>query len=218
MLTGEWMTFSYRPLWTAIKRAWPIWVAVAGVALCWIIAYFLAANLTKQILYAGAGLQFIGLATVAIGVRELRKQFKKPSMLESVRNWFQLVRSAFRKLQHLHADCMSSASMILGGGLAKVEVHRANPTLEMRIEELEKGLISLREEHGKSISNLENNVSRVESLVHDENNKRQANYEELRGNLENVAVGGIHLELVGLLWMLLGMLGTSIQSELAKLF
>jgi hypothetical protein len=35
--------------------------------------------------------------------------------------------------------------------------------------------------------------------------------------LEELAVGGLHLEWVGLSWLVLGVLGTSIPDEIAKL-
>jgi hypothetical protein len=64
---------------------------------------------------------------------------------------------------------------------------------------------------------LKDNLSRVETLVHIESNNRQTGDANISKLLEGFAVGGIHLELVGLAWLLLGMFGTSIPKELADL-
>jgi hypothetical protein len=86
------------------------------------------------------------------------------------------------------------------------------------VAKLEKSLNELRELHDKGICDLQGNLSRVELLVQEEGNKRQSGDSEISSRLKSVAVGGIHLEMVGLVWLLLGVLGTSIPKELSKLF
>jgi hypothetical protein len=196
---------------------WPVWIALGGILGCWALSYCLASNLREQILYSGTCLQAFGLLTVAVGIRQLRRMFGKPSMYKNVYNWFQLVVSAFRKTASVHitgTGCFVAAgdALVASGSIS------SEMTLEMRVDILEKALNDLREQHAKCIKDLDDNLSRVESLIRDESNKRQLGDTDISKMLEEVAVGGIHLEIVGLVWLLLGMFGTSIPDKLTKLF
>jgi len=212
------ITVNYRQLGRVLVQAWPVGLVSAGIFGCWGLAYLGASNLTEQVLYSGTWLQAFGLMTVATGISQLRSLFGKPSLIDSVTSWFLLLIGAFRKPLTINADGLTSGSALTIGGLTAVGPTTSKITLKMRVAALEKSLDELREQHGKSLSDLKDNLYRVESLVQDEGDKRQSGDLDISKRLEEVAVGGIHLEMVGLVWLLLGMLGTSIPKEFAKLF
>jgi len=206
----------YKELGNVLKDTWPVGLVFWGIAICWGVAYCLACSLSDQILYAGTLLQMFGLITVAIGISQLRRMFGKPSLFERITNWLQKLIGAFRKSVSIEIH-NGMHGMVAGGSAIAGTLCTSPETLETRVEKLEKALNVLKEQHGKMLRTLEDNLSRVESLVHDEGNKRQLGDADISKMLEEVAVGGIHLEVVGLVWLLLGMFGTSIPKELAKL-
>jgi hypothetical protein len=207
---------NFRTLGRAAIKAWPVGVAFSGIVVCWLLSYCLASYLKEQILYSGTLLQFFGLSTVAIGISKLRRDFGKPSVFESINSWFQLVISAFRKQSPVTCE-IGPANAIGSSNVLAALYTSSEMSLEMRIEALEKALSDLREQYSKSVIDLKDNLSRVETLVHIESNNRQTGDANISKLLEGFAVGGIHLELVGLAWLLLGMFGTSIPKELADL-
>jgi hypothetical protein len=194
-----------------------VWLVSGGIAISWGLAYCFASNLSNQIRYTGTALQFSGLVTVAIGISQLRRMFGKTPVLECVGNWFRRLVGIFRKPVTGYANVSQGGAV--GGGTGFVTTFTASSKLKLkeRVERLEKELKNLKEDHSNKLRDLSCNLSRVETLVHDEGNKRQTGDADISKKLEEVAVGGIHLEMVGLVWLLLGMLGTSIPKELADL-
>jgi len=53
--------------------------------------------------------------------------------------------------------------------------------------------------------------------VRREREERGAGDDRTTRQIEEVAIGGLHLEVVGLVWLILGVLGTSIPDEAARL-
>jgi hypothetical protein len=57
----------------------------------------------------------------------------------------------------------------------------------------------------------------MENRVNRERDKRQADLLEVRKLIEEAVIGGIHLELGGLVYLLVGILFTSVPEEAASL-
>jgi hypothetical protein len=209
---------NYLQLREALVEAWPIGLMLAVTAGCWGLAYVRAANLSEQILYSGTALQVVGLLTVAIGISDLRRLFGLSPILKVITEWVLKVLRSFNQPVPVNGTIMSAQCAGTSSITAAMLSTSTKMTIKMRVAKLEKSLNELRELHDKGICDLQGNLSRVELLVQEEGNKRQSGDSEISSRLKSVAVGGIHLEMVGLVWLLLGVLGTSIPKELSKLF
>jgi len=192
------------------KEAWPFWLFAGGSSCAWGLSYAAASNMTDQLLYAGTVLQLCGLATVAHGIRELRKMFKKPTVGSRIIGWFQNLKNAV--IPNKQSGRFDMPSMVVTATLGAIQVTGSigGPKLEERVDALEKALADMRMEQEKKFQDLDGSVLRVEGLVHEEGNNRQKGDVELFQKIEEVTVGGIRLEVIGFTWLLLGMLATSI--------
>ena len=88
---------------------------------------------------------------------------------------------------------------------------RSESRLEHRLRELQRSAEQLARETQRDVSGL-----RAE--LHTESSARVNSDAKIEGLLQEFAVGGLHLEWVGLWWLLIGTAATSIESELATLF
>jgi len=192
-------------------KAKPFWLLVIGTGTCWVLSYVLAPYLKEQILFAGTSLQVGGLLIVAEGIRRLRHDYNK-----TIEDWCRYVACAFRKPQTLYADDVTVTPHISSAELLAAE-SVSDITTEMRLDALEKSLSHLWEQHGTDLIGLERSISGVVSLIHDETDQRKSDVAGLREKIADVAVGGIHLETVGLVWLFVGMLGSSIPTELGNI-
>jgi hypothetical protein len=59
-------------------------------------------------------------------------------------------------------------------------------------------------------------IGTVRDDVQRETQERQAAEQRTFRQIEEVAIGGLHLEIVGLVWLFFGVLGTSIPDEIAR--
>jgi hypothetical protein len=102
----------------------------------------------------------------------------------------------------------------------EVRLHISAPvgaSLERCIEILEENLNRLREELDHRAQRFQDKLTFVERQILEEGDQRQAADKAISLQIEEVAVGGLHLEIVGLWWLILGVVGTSIPNQLAKL-
>jgi hypothetical protein len=89
--------------------------------------------------------------------------------------------------------------------------------LERRVAILEENLARLQHEFDRGENNITTELHNLNNAIEEERRSREKEANWIRGQLEEVAVGGLHLEYVGLAWLVLGVLGTSIPSEIAIL-
>lgn len=213
------MGFRFRrhALIIALTDAWPAWMALAGVIVAIVLGFGLSANTSAGVRCAGTMLQIFGLGTVAIGLSQVRRSFGRPSLVEKVVAWLRQLAAAFLPPKPItlqaHIRGVATAS-----GEARAIV-RAGPgaSLDRRVTILEENLNQLRDEIDARENKVRTELSTVKAAVEQEQRARETEARQLSKQMEEFAVGGLHLELVGLTWLILGVLGTSIPDELAKL-
>jgi hypothetical protein len=197
--------------------AWPAWTALAGVIVAIVVGFGLSANTSAGVRYAGMMLQIFGLGTVAIGLSQVRRSFGRPSLVEKVVAWFRQLVAAFLPPKPITGQA-NAGGVVTVAGEARVVV-RAGPdaSLDRRVTILEENLDRLRDEIDAKESKVRTELSTVKAAVEQEQRARETEARRLSSQMEELAVGGLHLELIGLAWLILGVLGTSIPDELAKL-
>lgn len=198
------------------KEARAAWLLSGGIFVAWAVSYATASHMADQVAFAGTVLQLLGLGTAALGIKALRKIFEKRSLKDCIWSWVLRLLETFRKPNQisgtLNADSVVCTSSMTGGVLTA-----SGPlTLEMRVDALEKAIAAMRTDHDKHVEQVKSDISRVEGLVNVEATTREVSHKDLFKRLENVAVGGLGLEVIGLAWLVLGVLGTSIPKTIAN--
>ena len=93
---------------------------------------------------------------------------------------------------------------------------RPGAELEERVSVLEEELNHLRDELDTKIQGVRSDLGgTITEGLEQERQDRQTADEETKRIIKNVAIGGLHLEIVGLLWLILGVVVTSIPGEIA---
>lgn len=200
-----------------LRDAWPAWVAVAGVVFATVLGFQLSHTKSAGVRYAGMVLQIMGLATVAIGLSQVRQLFGRPSLLWKVLTWFRRIAAAFCRPKPTVVQA-NTGTIAIRSGRARVMV-RASPedSLDRRVALLEENLYRLQDEVDAKEKEFKKELGTVRDALGQEQRSRETEDRKVSAKLEELAIGGLHLEFVGLIWLALGVLGTSIPDEIACL-
>ncbi len=210
------VTFRWRVLSGVLRNAWPAWLALGGVALAVIVGLSVSPCRPVALRWGGMLLQMMGLGTVAFGLYDIRRQFGRPPLRESLLAYFRQLLSAFMPPKPITATFSATAAdtVVAGEGVADRLVSSGAP-LEERISALKADLDRLRGELDTKTRMLRERIDGVRESLNRETEERQVADGSMARKIEDVAVGGLKLEGVGLFWLWLGVLGTSIPDYLA---
>lgn len=208
-------TIRWRTLLALLKDAWPTGLALGGVALSFFVSWLFSVTLSAAVRHAGTMLQVLGLATVAIGLSEMRRLFGRPSLRRRVAAWFRRVIATFRTPEPITLQASGSFSAAWFGEARVVRGVPPGAPLEDRVAVLEDNLGRLRDELDAKEEKIRREMATVREGLEHESQERRVENQRMAQTVEEVAVGGLHLEFVGLIWLVLGVLGTSIPDEIA---
>ena len=100
---------------------------------------------------------------------------------------------------------MSASGMVVSGGRATLSIKAGpNSTLERRVQILEEELERVRDHMAAEHHDLVVKIDKIEASVATERNERTQGQDALQRKVADLAVGGLHLELVGLVWLFVG--------------
>ena len=175
-------------------------------------------SLELRIVLIGLLFQLIGISTVAWGLHETRKQFRRPGFFEIAQSWLKL----FPKLKprSLSISVNDTISLSMSGTLSLQEPQQPGPDspFEERIVWLEgkiTRLDTLVQEHKKQ---YEEKITKLTTDLTSERQSRETEDKEVRQFLEEVSIGGIHLESFGVLCLFIGTILTTLSNEIAGFY
>jgi hypothetical protein len=205
-LVFNWVTRILR--W--LLRAWlaVFAVAIVGVA----IAISLLLHTEPAIRVAGLFLQLLGLAAAALGIRDTRRMFGKPSFLQSIRNWVSSWPRFKPKPQYVNL----SGSASIGSSASATVWHGAGSgaSIEKRVDAIE---ANLREVEGRvrtAESNISTNERAFKGMLHQEAEERAAQDQILHGKIEAASTDGLRLAAAGAFWLAVGVVLSTASPEL----
>jgi len=182
---------------------WQVWMAVAGIAGSWAVAYTVAQTLQQQITYSGTILQVLGLGTVAVGLRKSRRLFKRPGFFSRLAEVFAKPRTA-----NLSGDSpglsLDVASPWIKNTLpSDATTEQRLAALEHRLDQIETFARAQEKKRTEEIADLQKNLE-------SEATERDRETSGLRELIETAVIGGLRLEQAGLVWIAVGVvMGTA---------
>jgi hypothetical protein len=162
-------------------------------------------------------LQVFGFFLVAWGIRQLRQSFGRPSLIKIVAQWLQLLLSAFRRPKAQTISLSGIAAGISFGNARFVVKAGKESSLERRIEVLEQNLYNLRGEFQQKANKLETKLTEATNALENEKSQRSTEIKDVTLKIEEIAVGGLQLEIVGWFWLVLGTIGSNLAEEISTL-
>jgi len=209
------LTIRWRSILVALKDAWPTWLALGGIALSFGVGRLVSPDLSAAVRYAGTVLQVLGLATVAFGLSKIRRLFGRPSLPLKIWGWFRQLASAFETPKPITLQASIEVSVVMSGDLSVVRAAGPGASLEDRVSVLEENLSRLRDELAVKKQKFQEGIQTVKEQIERETQERRTENQQIARRTEELAVGGLHLETVGLLWLVFGVVVTSIPDEIA---
>lgn len=197
--------------WLARARLAAFTIAVVVVAV-WVS--FLV-HTEPAIRLAGLCLQLLGIAAAALGIRDTRRMFGKPSFLQSLRSWAASWPRFKPKAQHVSVSGSvsigSSASATVWQGVAP------DATLEQRINALEANLKSVDGRLHSAEGVISTNERTFTSKLQQESHERGTQVAELHHKVEAASTDGLRLAAAGAFWLAIGVVLSTASPEILAL-
>jgi hypothetical protein len=209
---GRWV----RALADWLVEAWRVWVPALVVIVVLIVASQLPLSLADPVLrYCGLAFQLLGILTVVSGLRDKRRLFNRPSLLDNVRRWMKRRPRWGAKPQTILVTGTGSISL---SGSAKLSVWRGAPadgSVEARLDALEANLATLRTEQAETAKELQEATRKTNEAVGTERRARESAVTALRVQFEGLGAGGLHVEMMGVFWLVVGVVLATVSGEIA---
>lgn len=194
------------------------WLFLAIITFCICVPTLLPYESATRISFSGLLLQLFGLFTIATGIKQLRNLFKIPSDNTLLFNWLNHLKKSFQRKEPVTVSGHAQASdaTVTGHVATLTTEKKPTPTLEQRIYDLEKELKSMQEQIENTERKLNIETKNRISAIKIEQNARNKSIAGIEKFIEEVSVGGIYLESVGLGWLTIGIFLSTIPSWIAK--
>jgi hypothetical protein len=202
-------------------------VTLLSFAIAFVVSRSLAKGCEFTLRTAGGLLQVFGVVSVALGIRKLRRTFGLgpvgAEILAELQAWIgRLARRIARLFGHRRRVIVAgSGNLRMSGALATArgKVGRGpNLSVEQRLEFLERGFDEMQDLIAKLQDDLRKEINdRTEAIT-----RERAHWEkviaEFRLQVRELAVGGVQLQIAGILWLVFGLALATWPQELATLF
>ena len=207
----------WRILLSVLKDAWPVWTAIGVIVAAFWVSSFFSPTPSGTVLYAGTALQGFGLLTVAFGLSKTRQKFGHPSIPTKFLAWFGKLAEAIRPPKPVTIQ-VGAASIGTSGAVGRATVSAGSgASVEQRLSILEGNLNLLRGELDTEILEIHRRLKDTKENLQRESHERREGIQDINNNIEELAIGGLHLETIGLTWLFIGVIGASIPDEVVKI-
>lgn len=223
LLTGIQMRWGFGKAWFRGGRQ--LWIWLVRAAIIFGIPFLvpatllgLPAGLPDRMRWSGMLFQFAGLAMVVVGLNLSRQVFGRNSIWKAIIQWLGRARYIVVPLKPItgRGDLRAGLAM-MGDAEVTVSGRKESQNIDERVAALEAELGRL---DGK-LTETRQEVRKLQSDTNDriinEQAERQSEDQKISKRLETAAIGGIHLELAGVAYLVVGIALTSVPDEIAAL-
>ena len=202
-------------------------VALFSFVIAFVISRALAKPLEFTLRTTGGLLQIFGIFSVALGIRKLRRSFGlRPVSVEILSEFWAWTVQFGRRIARMFGrgrdvTVTASANLRTAGALstARAKIGRGpNLSVEQRLEFLERSFDNMQDFTYKLQDDVQNEIDLRKAAIAAERADREKHIAEVRSQVNELAVGGIQLQIVGILWLLFGVALATWSQEIAPLF
>ena len=205
-----------------LKAVWP-WLVearhawLAAVVVCVALVISLRPHTTEPVIrLTGLVLQLLGIGTVMWGISETRALFGHASVTRKAKAWlgrFPLLR------RHIVLSAEGGAYSVAFGKARGYITHGpgANPTIETRLEVLEKNVTSIHERISQTQKEMDEELGKTADALKREEQSRETEDIAIREKLEATGTGGVHISAIGASWLFVGVILSTAATEIAEL-
>ena len=208
--------FSKAAWYWLIKKPSVVWLMATVLLAAGCVAFWPETS-EPRIRITGWVLELFGLATVAWGLQETRRQFGRPNFLSLVRAWWT---DRPRLRLKITTGTMHATLGGVTGSATGYQVHGTSPTstLEDRVVALEANLRGVNERVDQVHRDLIKETFTRKEAFSNERKARENEDSQIRQKLESVETGGLHISMVGVVWLTAGLTFSTVSNELLCIF
>ena len=201
--------------WLAAVGRW-----VAEARLAWFALFIVAIALVfslrpgaseGEIRMVGLALQCLGIGVVLRDLGKTRRLFGLPGVMRLLHSWISRF-PRWPRPQAVGGVFVAAGSSALSGTghvWRRLGPSATTEDLVQSIEDLQQRLVQLE-------TDVDSKLRDHHSALREEEQKRGRGHSELSHRLEAAETGGLHLALVGLVWLLLGLLLSTLSDEISR--
>lgn len=166
---------------------------------------------------AGMFLQFGGFAIVAVGLRSTQQQFQAPGVSHGLKKW---AAEGRKLLQPPPKHQVVSGSLPLVVRIIDDNIHLqpllAEQSVEQKLQTLAENLKATTQELVAHRRTVQTELNKLDMAVSIAQHERIKDVEKVRKALQEFSTGGLVLEWIGLVWLLLGTVFGAVPQELGR--
>lgn len=163
----------------------------------------------------GLMLQLLGISAAAVGIRDTRRMFGKPSFLQLVRSFFKSIPGLRPRV--ISASGSVSLSLSASGKSYSSRGPGPEPTIESRLAATEENLRDLLGRVNRVESDFDAHVRLSEQRLKEEKETRLGADRQLHLKIEAASTDGLHLAAIGVVWLAVGVVMSTVPCELLSL-
>ncbi len=190
-------------------------MTLAPFGLLGFVAFLLPWPTADLMRYAGLILQLLGIFTVAKNLVEKVDLFNRPGIREMARAAFASFPKWGRRTTVNTAIAQSSLAKLSSHAEASVWRGYKDKTLEERIDAIIANLEELKAQHVRAIDQIKSEHRALREVVDKKLEDHARSVSELQRKLTALGVSGIHIDAAGVVWLVFGVVLSTIPSELA---
>ena len=168
--------------------------------------------------YAGLSLQLLGVGTVLAGLEARRRLFGLPSLISAIQSWWSNRPRIDPPEVTLSAEVSLQLNFSVEGEISIMSPDDPSRPPEVRIAALASSVESVQRQVHAVRAELIARASRITNEVQVNANAQTAQHQELSSTVRQLGVGSVPFEVMGLAWLLAGVVFATIPSELVPLF
>jgi hypothetical protein len=197
--------------WLARARLPLFAIAVVLIA---IAATLLHLRSEQSVRIAGLLLQLLGIAAAAIGIRDTRRMFGKPTFFELLRRW---IKSFPRLAPRTITGVGIGSTSISGDARATIWRNATGHSLEERLSATEANVKELYDRLNLTENEFHQHVRSAKRSLQEETAAREEQDRLLHVKVESASTDGLSLAAVGVLWLVFGTILSTVPNELLAL-
>jgi hypothetical protein len=215
---GLWIPALYR-WFMELKRVWGLLIPIVVlIVVPYLPAFIPPEHPEARLRFCGLAFELFAILTVVSGLRDRQRLFNRPSYVKQFREWLKRRPRLGVKTQTILGT--AAGSFGLAGMAGRLSVWRAmrpeNP-VEERLAALEANLTSLRTELEEEAKERRDEARKLAQAGDLERQARETSIKKLQDQLERFGAEGLNIEMVGVCWVVLGAIFTTLSGELASM-
>jgi hypothetical protein len=225
---GNWLLRFFRWFFIEPKYVWFALLPFFVAFLFWLLfpiglfnGSILKVSLETRFRLSGLFLELSGIVAVVCGITKNLKSFDDKTLLQFYLILF--TQWAKRYPKFIEEPHVSECSISVALGNATLSGHAfssiaPSSSIENRITFMEEQVKQLYLQIHQDKTYFENNYKKLSDALNAERSEREAGDNHFHHELKELATGDVHIELMGIIWLIFGTSFATASTELAKYF